>query len=138
MILISEDRRGKALIGNLTVRENIILSKLDEYANKGIMDSRKELNDTKEIIRTLDIKTKGTNQMVSRLSGGNQQKIVFAKALLTNPKIFLCDEPTQAVDIKTREEIHNFLRQKAEEGNAIVFVTSDLKEMLELVDNIQI
>lgn len=76
--------------------------------------------------------------MVFRLSGGNQQKIVFAKALLTNPKIFLCDEPTQAVDIKTREEIHNFLRQKAEEGNAIVFVTSDLKEMLELVDNIQI
>lgn len=138
MILISEDRRGKALIGNLTVRENTVLSKIDEYANYGVMDSKREYIDTDRMIKTLAIKTKGTNQVVSRLSGGNQQKVVFAKALLTNPKIFLCDEPTQAVDIKTREEIHNLLRKKAEEGNAIVFVTSDLKEMLELVDNIQI
>lgn len=138
IVLICEDRRGKALIGSLTVRKNIVLSKLDEYSKRGIMNSKKEIQDTKEKIQSLNIKTQGTNQIVSQLSGGNQQKIVFGKALLTNPKVFLCDEPTQAVDIKTREEIHNLLRKKAEEGNAIVFVSSDLKEMLEVVDNIQI
>ncbi len=138
MVLIAEDRRGKALIGSLTVRRNIVLSKIDKYAKNGVMDSKREIEDTKAQIESLDIKTKGIDQIVSQLSGGNQQKIVFAKTLLTKPNIFLCDEPTQAVDVKTREEIHNLLRRKAEEGNAIVFVTSDLKEMLEVADNIQI
>lgn len=138
IVLISEDRRGKALISSLTIRKNIVLSKLDEYARLGVMDRKREIQDSTEKIHSLNIKTKGINQVVSQLSGGNQQKVVFAKALLTNPQVFLCDEPTQAVDIKTREEIHNLLRKKAEEGNAIVFVSSDLKEMLEVVDNIQI
>jgi ribose transport system ATP-binding protein len=64
--------------------------------------------------------------------------VVFAKALLSNPKVFLCDEPTQAVDVMTRHEIHKLLREKADEKNAVVFVSSDLKEVLEIADNIQI
>ncbi|HBG01256.1 MAG TPA: hypothetical protein DDW87_06765 [Firmicutes bacterium] len=102
------------------------------------MDSKKEISDTKKQIQALDIKTKGVNQVVSQLSGGNQQKVVFAKALLTEPKVFLCDEPTQGVDIRTREEIHNLLREKAEQGNTVIFVSSDLQEVLDVADSILI
>lgn len=138
MILICEDRRGMALVGSLSVKQNIVLSRIDSYAKLGIVNEARELEDTLEKIRALNIKTEGPDQTVLQLSGGNQQKVVFAKALLSNPKVFLCDEPTQAVDVKTRYEIHKLLREKADEGSAVVFVSSDLKEVLEVADNIQI
>ena len=71
-----------------------------------MVNERKELSDTREKIEALSIKTEGPNQTVLQLSGGNQQKVVFAKALMSRPKVLLCDEPTQAVDVKTRAEIH--------------------------------
>ena len=86
----------------------------------------------------LKIRMTGLDQRIIELSGGNQQKAVFAKALMTNPKVFLCDEPTQAVDIMTRNEIHKLLREKADAGNAVVYVSSDLKEILEVADTIQL
>ncbi len=138
MVLISEDRRGKALVGSLTVGKNIVLSTIDRYAHFGIIDGKKEISDAKEKINMLNIKTEGPQQTVLQLSGGNQQKVVFAKALMSNPKVLLCDEPTQAVDVMTRLEIHKLLRRKADEGNAVVFVSSDLKEVLEATDNVLI
>lgn len=138
MVLISEDRKEKALVESLTVKQNVVLSNIDKFAKQGIINESLEVKVTRDNIELLEIKTTGPNQIVKELSGGNQQKVVFAKALLSNPKIILCDEPTQAVDIKTRSELHNLLRKKAKEGNAIVFVSSDLKEMLEVADNIQI
>lgn len=138
MVLICEDRRGKALVGSLTVKQNIVLSTIDNYANFGVVDEKKEVSDTKQQINRMNIKTEGPKQPVLQLSGGNQQKVVFAKALMSNPKVLLCDEPTQAVDVKTRQEIHKLLREKADEGNAVVFVSSDLKEVLEVADNVLI
>ena len=85
---------------------------------------------------SLSIKTTGPAQQVAKLSGGNQQKVVFAKALMSEPKVLLCDEPTQAVDIKTRSEIHRLLRNLAGQGAAIVVVSSDIDEMLNIADNI--
>ncbi len=136
MALICEDRRGKALVCSLNVKQNIVLSTIDNYAHFGVVDEKKEVSDAKGQISQLNIKTEGPKQPVLQLSGGNQQKVVFAKALMSNPKILLCDEPTQAVDVKTRQEIHKLLRQKADEGNAVVFVSSDLKEVLEVADNV--
>lgn len=138
MILISEDRRGKAIVGGLSIKENILLSSIDSYSKNGYLDEKKEKQDVKDKVNALKIKTAGIDQRVIELSGGNQQKVVFAKALMTNPKILLCDEPTQAVDIMTRNEIHKLLREKADEGNAVVFVSSDLKEILEVADTIQL
>jgi ribose transport system ATP-binding protein len=138
MVLICEDRRGMALVGSLSVKQNTVLSTIDNYTKFGVVNETKEKADTLEKIDTLNIKTEGPDQTVLQLSGGNQQKVVFAKALLSNPKVLLCDEPTQAVDVMTRFEIHKLLRKKAEEGNAVVFVSSDLKEVLEVADNIQI
>ncbi|HYE09334.1 MAG TPA: sugar ABC transporter ATP-binding protein [Patescibacteria group bacterium] len=138
MVLICEDRRGMALVGSLSVKQNTVLSTIDNYSKFGVVNETKEKADTLEKIDALNIKTEGPDQTVLQLSGGNQQKVVFAKALLSNPKVLLCDEPTQAVDVMTRFEIHKLLHKKAEEGNAVVFVSSDLKEVLEVADNIQI
>ncbi len=138
MVLICEDRRGKALVSSLSVKQNVVLSTIDNYAKMGVINDKKEISDTLDKINSLSIKTEGPNQPVLQLSGGNQQKVVFAKALMSEPKVLLCDEPTQAVDVITRAEIHKLLRSKADEGNAVVFVSSDLKEVLEVSDNIQI
>lgn len=138
VVLICEDRRGKAMIGSLSIKDNILLSCIDSYSKGGMLNEKKEAGDAAEKVKALEIKIAGIDQRAIELSGGNQQKVVFAKALMTEPKVFLCDEPTQAVDVKTRSEIHKLLRQKADEGNAVVYVSSDLKEILEVADNIQI
>lgn len=138
IVLICEDRRGKALVTSLSVKQNIVLSTIDHYKKKGRLDSKKELADAKRMIDELAIKTEGPHQKVDLLSGGNQQKVVFAKALMSSPKVILCDEPTQAVDVKTRSEIHRLLRNEAEKGSAIIFVSSDLTEVLDIADNVLI
>lgn len=138
MVLICEDRRGKALVSSLNVKQNVVLSTIDNYATLGVVNDKKEISDTIDKIQGLSIKTEGPNQPVLQLSGGNQQKVVFAKALMSNPKVLLCDEPTQAVDVVTRAEIHKLLRNKADEGNGVLFVSSDLKEVLDVADSIQI
>ena len=78
------------------------------------------------------------DQPISELSGGNQQKAVFARVLLTQPRVLLCDEPTQAVDVTTRAQLHRLLREKADQGCAVVYVSSDLNEVLEVADTVQV
>jgi ribose transport system ATP-binding protein len=138
MVLLCEDRRGKALITRCSVKENTVVSVLDTYNRFGYMDDTAQERDTLEQIMTLGIKTSGPGQPVEELSGGNQQKVVFAKAMMSSPRIILCDEPTQAVDVKTRYEIHGLLREMAAQGKTVVFVSSDLKEILEVADRVQI
>lgn len=138
IVLIHEDRRGHSLVVSRSVKDNIVLSTIDNYVSKGFFSKKKEDGDAKQKIDELNILTRSANQTVGELSGGNQQKVVFAKALMSNPKVFLCDEPTQAVDVKTRQEIHELLRKCAQNGSAVIYVTSDLKEMLEVADTITI
>ena len=136
--LICEDRRGKALIGNLDVRDNILLTSIDRFAVGGVLRRKAEDAAVRTQINALQIKLADMGQRIAELSGGNQQKAVFARAMMTSPKVFLCDEPTQAVDVSTRDEIHRLLRQKADEGCGVVFVSSDLGELLEVADTVQV
>jgi len=138
MVLIHEDRRGHSLILSRSIKNNIVLPIIDSYVKKGFYQSKKEHSDSQAKVDELHIVSQGLDQQVFELSGGNQQKVVFAKSLMSEPDLFLCDEPTQAVDVKTREEIHILLRNCADSGKGIVYVTSDLQEMLEIADNILI
>lgn len=138
MTIICEDRRGKALIPDGTIKENAVISVLDSYSRFGVMNDRAQEKDAMEKIASLAIKTSGPGQKVRELSGGNQQKVVFAKAMMSSPRVILCDEPTQAVDVKTRHEIHRLLKTMTAQGKGIVFVSSDLKELLEMADTVQI
>jgi ABC-type sugar transport system ATPase subunit len=138
MAFICEDRRGKAMIPSFTVLDNMMLSSIDRYSGKGRFLHKKADGKAKEMIDALKIKCIGTEQPTCELSGGNQQKVVFAKALLTEPTIWLCDEPTQAVDVSTRHEIHRLLRAEADSGKAVIYVSSDLAEILEVADEIAV
>ncbi len=138
MALVPEDRRGKAMAAELTVRENVTLSSIDAFARRGVIRRRREAAAVDGQIDALQIKLTGPGQRMIELSGGNQQKVIFARVLLTAPRVLLCDEPTQAVDVSTRGEIHRLLRRKADEGAAILYVSSDLKELLEVADTVQI
>ena len=138
IVLVHEDRRGHSLVVSRSVRDNIMLSSIDGYLRHGMYDVKKEKEDAENVIKAMNILSQGQDQAAGELSGGNQQKVVFARAMMTSPRLFLCDEPTQAVDVKTREEIHELLRSAAGSGSAVVYVTSDLKEMLEIADSITI
>ena len=136
--LVPEDRRGKALISGLGLSDNILLSCLDRSAHLGVRNRRKERDTAKAQVDALQIRSAALDQPISELSGGNQQKAVFARVLLTQPRVLLCDEPTQAVDVTTRAQLHRLLREKADQGCAVVYVSSDLNEVLEVADTVQV
>lgn len=138
MAFICEDRRGKAMIPSFTVEENMMLSSIDRYTKGGWFQKRAACKKAADMIKVLKIKCIGTSQPAKELSGGNQQKVIFAKALLTEPSIWLCDEPTQAVDVATRQEIHRLLREEAKKGKAVLYVSSDLTELLEIADEVAV
>ena len=138
MAFICEDRRGKAMIPAFTVEENMMLSSIDRYTKSGWFQKRAADKKAMDMIEALKIKCVGLSQPAKELSGGNQQKVVFAKALLTEPSIWLCDEPTQAVDVATRQEIHRLLKEEAKKGKAVLYVSSDLTELLEVADEVAV
>ena len=138
MAFICEDRRGKAMIPSFTIEENMMLSSIDRYTKGGWFQKQAACKKAADMIEALKIKCIGTNQPAKELSGGNQQKVVFAKALLTEPSIWICDEPTQAVDVATRQEIHRLLREEAKKGKAVLYVSSDLTELLEVADEVAV
>ncbi len=138
MAFICEDRRGKAMIPSFTVEENMMLASIDRYTKGGWFQKQAACKKAADMIKVLKIKCIGTSQPAKELSGGNQQKVVFAKALLTEPSIWLCDEPTQAVDVATRQEIHRLLKEEAKKGKAVLYVSSDLTELLEVADEVAV
>jgi ribose transport system ATP-binding protein len=138
-VLIPEDRRGHALVLNMRLRDNLTLPFLQRFANArgfGWLSLGREREAAVAAMQGMNIKATGPEQSVVELSGGNQQKVVFARALAMNAKVLLCDEPTQAVDVTTRRAIHQLLRQHCARGGAALVVSSDLTEMLELAQRV--
>lgn len=136
MVLIPEERRADALVMGMTIRENMTLPVLSEFSDGWKVAGAKERSAVDSWMQTLKVKAVGPEQAVGELSGGNQQKVVFAKALMSKPILFLCDEPTQAVDVMTREEIHRLLKEQADSGCGVLFVSSDLQEVLDVSDRL--
>jgi ABC-type sugar transport system ATPase subunit len=120
----------------MRLRENLSLSLMHRFSHWGWLRRHPENQFAQDCIDALAIKARDREQPVSELSGGNQQKIVFARALAMQPQQLLCDEPTQAVDVATRRAIHHMVRSHCEGGGAALVVTSDLQEMLQWVDRV--
>src|SRR5699024_7951417 len=109
--MVSEDRKTHGLMLDLSVRENTTITNLNQCSTKGIVSSKKEKNIVNDSIEKLSIKVSNKNQQVKQLSGGNQQKIVFAKVLLNESDILILDEPTRGVDIGSKTEIYKFIQE---------------------------
>lgn len=134
--LVSEDRKGQGLILGMDVSSNITLPELKNYTKFGFLDEKAETVTAREWIEKLEIKTPSAAAQTVNLSGGNQQKIVLAKWLLTKPRVLLLDEPTKGIDIKGKTEIYRLIEELALEGIGILVVSSELPELLALSDRI--
>lgn len=134
--VLPEDRKGQGLVPILTVMHNIGLSSLRELSRFGFMKKKKELDYTKRYIQFLHIRTTGPSQPVEDLSGGNQQKIVLAKCLATEPDILILDEPTRGIDVGTKTEIYQLMKNYVNAGHAIIMISSELPELLGMSDRI--
>lgn len=134
--IVPEDRKRDGLVQIMSIRENLTLSSLPQLARWFDLSPKVEMSKAVEFIKRLTIKVASPENPVSSLSGGNQQKVVIGKALMTEPKVLLMDEPSRGIDIGAKAEIYRMIRKLAAEGLAIVFVTSDIEELLSLSDRI--
>jgi galactofuranose transport system ATP-binding protein len=128
--LCPEDRKAEGIVDDLTVRENIILAIQASRGWFNYLSKQKQYEIADHFIKLLNIVTPSPDQLVKNLSGGNQQKVILARWLATNPQILLLDEPTRGIDVGAKAEIQKLVLSLAEEGRACVFISSELEEVL--------
>ena len=137
IMLVPEDRQREGLVQTLSIHDNMILASLQRYLARLLsLNTKKEKDAVGQYVHDLSIKLSNTRNLISSLSGGNQQKVVVGKALLTNPRVLLMDEPTRGIDVGAKEEIFNIMVQLAQQGLGILFVSTELKEVLAISDRI--
>lgn len=135
--LVPEDRKLQGLVLRSTVKDNIVLPSLPTLSNHGwILNEEREKTVAESFTKQLSVKTPSIYQITENLSGGNQQKIILAKWLATNAEIMIFDEPTRGIDVATKAEIHRMIRELASQGKAILMISSELEEILNLSDRI--
>jgi ribose transport system ATP-binding protein len=134
LALVPEDRKQQGLVLEMAVRENMSLASLRQTSRSGFIDFAAERRLASEAIPRLAIKTPDDRQVTRFLSGGNQQKVVLAKWLALRPRVLLLDEPTRGIDVGAKAEIYDLIHQLAGEGLAVVFVSSEMEEILSLAD----
>ncbi len=137
-VLVPEDRQRDGLVQTMSVKDNMLLASLTRYLKGIFLSLRKEKAATAEQIKELSIRVANPLQPITALSGGNQQKVVVAKGLLTHPKVLLLDEPTRGIDVGAKSEIFEIMNRMAAQKFGIIFVSSELKEILAMSDRIMV
>ena len=133
---LSSDRREESLFQGLAIRENLVVSILGRLSQAGVVTRRRENAQVGESVERFGIRLSSPEEPMTSLSGGNQQKVALGKVLATEPKVLLCDEPTQGVDVRSRLEIYRMLRDGADSGLAVAIVSSDAAELAGLCDRV--
>jgi erythritol transport system ATP-binding protein len=134
--LVPEDRQREGLVQTMSVRDNLTLACLDKFAQLFSLNLGKEAAAARDMIRQMTVKVSSPEVEVTALSGGNQQKVVIGKSLMTGPRVVLLDEPSRGVDVGAKMEIFRSMRRLSQQGLGVLFATSDLKEVLGLSDRI--
>jgi putative multiple sugar transport system ATP-binding protein len=135
---LTEDRKSAGLILIDDIRHNITLPSLKKISKKGFIDHNKEVMVAEEYRSKLDIKSSSILQKAGNLSGGNQQKVVLSKWIFSRPDILILDEPTRGIDVGAKYEIYTIINQLADEGKSIIFISSELPEILGICDRIYV
>ncbi len=136
LVLVPEDRKTVGLVPTLSVAHNMVLASLKRYLNRFYLSTRKERTAVDGMIEDLSVRVADPRNSIESLSGGNQQKVVVAKGLLTEPRVLLLDEPTRGIDVGAKSEIFQIMNRLATDGYGIVFVSSELKEVMAMSDRI--
>lgn len=134
--LVTEERRATGIFPLMDIQFNAMISNLRSYVRFGIVNYKKSTKDTDWVINTLAVKTPSQRAAISNLSGGNQQKVILGRWLLTSPKVLLLDEPTRGIDVGAKYEIYQLMINLASKGNAIIFISSEMPELLGVTDRI--
>ncbi|MBB5514880.1 ribose transport system ATP-binding protein [Rubricella aquisinus] len=134
--LVPEDRKGQGLVLGMNCRDNMTLPQVDDMTAGPFVSDGAEIAIFDQYRDKLDIRTPGWRQMVGNLSGGNQQKIVIGKWLSMHPKVLIVDEPTRGIDVGSKSEIHNLIRELAAQGYAVIVISSEMPEVLHVSDRI--
>jgi erythritol transport system ATP-binding protein len=139
LALIPEDRQREGLVQSMSIANNLSMASLGQFVKAGFhIDLAREKQAIMESIRSLSIKARNPEFDVTSMSGGNQQKVVIGKALMTGPKVLLMDEPSRGIDVGAKADVFRTMRRLASEGLAILFSTSDLEEVMALSDRIAV
>lgn len=134
--IVPEDRQAEGLVQTMSIQRNLVLASLNKDSTAGFLDQKKMDDATKDAISDLSIKVANKDLPILSLSGGNQQKVVIGKGILTDPKILLLDEPTRGIDIGAKAEVMDIVHKYAEQGLSIIFISSELKEIINIADRI--
>lgn len=134
--LVPEDRQREGLVQTMDIGRNCSLSALTTYTKGGFVDFKKENEMVEKEIKDIKIKVADKRLPILSLSGGNQQKVVIGKGILTNPKILLMDEPSRGIDIGAKTEVFDIINKYAEEGLSIIVISSELKEIISIADRV--
>lgn len=136
LALVPEDRRQQGLVMEMSIERNATLTRLRPLARLGLLSGRHERRAAREWAQRLQVKYGQLSDAVSTLSGGNQQKVVLAKWLATEPTILIVDEPTRGIDVGTKSEVHRLMSRLAAQGMAVIMVSSELPEVLGMADRV--
>ena len=138
LFLVPEDRRTAGLVVDFSIRENVTLPALDRYASRGLVSVTKERAGATATCKQLHVNAPSIEIKTANLSGGNQQKVVLAKWLALGPKVLIVDEPTRGIDVGAKAEIYMLLRNLARAGVAILMISSDMEEILNMSDRVAV
>ncbi len=136
LALLTEDRKLTGIMGVLSVRDNMTVASLSRFSPGGVLRLGQMDKECQDQRKALAIKTPSINQLIKLLSGGNQQKVLVSRWLLTTPEIFMIDEPTRGIDVGAKAEIHRLMSQLAAQGKAIIMVSSEMPEILGMSDRV--
>lgn len=134
--LVPEDRQLRGLVQKMSVGQNLTLASLERNARFKALSPKKERQNILQTIKDLRIKVASHENLITSLSGGNQQKVVVGKSLMTSPKVLMLDEPTRGIDVGAKGEIFEIINRLAEQGLGVLFVSSELKEILGMADRV--
>jgi erythritol transport system ATP-binding protein len=136
LFLVPEDRKDTGLIHSLSVGKNLTIASLKKFASAGHLSKKKEFAAADQTIKELSIKVADKGLPIYSLSGGNQQKVVIGKGVLTNPSILLLDEPTRGIDVGAKEEVFKLVYEISHKGCGIILVASELGEITRISDRV--
>ena len=136
--LVTEERRATGIFGNLDICENATVAMLKKYVRYGLLSDRLRAKDTEKTINSMNVKTASQRTHIRLLSGGNQQKVILGRWMLTEPRILMLDEPTRGIDVGAKFEIYKLIDSLAASGKAIIAVSSELPELLGICDRIYV
>ncbi len=135
--LVTEERRSTGIYGNLDITFNSLVANVEEYKTKsGLLSNKKMKSDTQWVIDSMSVKTPGHETAIGSLSGGNQQKVIIGRWLLTQPEILMLDEPTRGIDVGAKFEIYQLILELAKKNKGIIIISSEMPELLGITDRI--